>query len=282
MAHPSPPNVILSALRKRDNLRVGTLHGRPVYVHDDHRFLLPILFESQRSGLLPEPCPLLMFDQHHDAVPPRTREALERIEELLASSPTGQDILDLCVEDLSKLDDDWITAGMSLGLLSDAVIFGVQDRAKEAETFMSPGGTLHRVHMHGFPGPSLAYQGDLSDHARGKDLAGLWEALDWEPRRFGNRPDRILLSIDLDAFVMNWEGFTLPWPDEIFEERFFKQSAYGPTFGWTGRQFFDELVNRAGVIAIAREPKHCGGVGKMQRVWDQVNHHLFSDLLTVT
>ncbi|HLJ60763.1 MAG TPA: hypothetical protein VKZ50_13645 [bacterium] len=240
------------------------------------------MFEAQRCGHLPEPCTLVMFDQHHDAVPPRTKEALDRIDELLASSPTGQDILDLCVEDLSKLDDDWITAGMSLGLLDDAVIFGVQNHVREAETFVSPGGTLHHVHMLGFPGPSLAYQGELSDHARHEELVGLWDTLDWRPGGFGTRRDRILLSIDLDAFVMSWDEFTLPWPDEVFEGRFFKQSDYSPTRGWTGRRFFDELVERAGVIAIAREPAYCGGPDKMHRVWGQVNHFLFGDRLTVS
>jgi len=274
--------MVLNTLRAIDNLRAGTLDGCPVYVHDDHRFVLPIIFEAQQCGHLPEPCTLVMFDQHHDALPPRTKAARDRIVELLASSPTGQDMLDLCVWDLFKLDDDWITAGMSLGLLDDAVIFGVRDRGRDLETFMSPDGALHHIHMHGFPGPCLAYQGDLSDRGRLDELVGLWDALDWRPGCFGKRCDRILLSLDLDAFVMSWEGFTLPWPDEVFRRRFLAPSDYEYTRGWTGRAFFNELVKRAGILTIAREPKHCGGSENMQRVWDQVNRFLFDDRLIVS
>lgn len=274
--------VVLDALRALDNLEEGVLDGRPLYVHDDHRFLLPLLFEAQQQGNIDRPCTLVMLDRHHDALRPRKQEARERIEELRSSLFTGQDVFDLCKRLLSPLDDDWITSGMGLGLLDDAVIFGVQDPDSGLETFECPDRSVCQIHMLGFPGPELGYQGDLSDHARHRELDGLWQALDWRPGGFGGRHDRILLSIDLDAFVMEWEEFTFPWPDEIFHKRFLTPSRYELTFGWSGRRFFDELVQRAGIIAIAREPKHCGGTEKMLEIWNKVNYFLFDDRLTVS
>ena len=52
----------LGDLRSIDNLQEGAFEGRPVYMHDEHRFVLPILFEAQQAGDLTQPCRLIMFD----------------------------------------------------------------------------------------------------------------------------------------------------------------------------------------------------------------------------
>ena len=90
------------------------------------------------------------------------------------------------------------------------------------------------------------------------------------------------LGAALDAFVVNWEGYVFPWSDEVFLDRFLKPSDYITTRGWTGKRFFSALVERAGAIVIAREPKLCGGPEKTSQVWRQVNRFLFDDQLVVS
>ncbi len=53
---------------------------------------------------------------------------MSRLAAIWTSGPTISDLIALCERDLRSLDDDWIKAAMELGLVSDAVVFGVDDR----------------------------------------------------------------------------------------------------------------------------------------------------------
>lgn len=54
---------------------------------------------------------------------------------------------------------------------------------------------------------------------------------------------------------------------------------YDTTEGWSGKNFFDKLVTRAGLITIAAEPKHCGGPRKSMEILGKVNSYLFDNRL---
>jgi len=154
-----------------------------------------------------------MFDAHHDALFPRSPDARKHIASLRKSGYAGKQLLDLCERDLCGLDDDWITAGMLLGIFSDGAIFGVREsltpasitdaslclRGYDLAELRDPDGVMHHIHMHGFPGGELGYQGDLSDQARAQELTPLWQTLDWglTPCGFGMSGKPFLLSIDL-------------------------------------------------------------------------------------
>ena len=271
-------------LRTHDELRQGSVRGKPLVVHKDHRWLLPILFHLQTEGHLPRPCDLVMFDAHHDACTPR---CAREIMMLRKEGVTIDGLIDLCREHLNPLDDDWLVAGIELGLIRDAVLFGVEDRSPSqtdhlreyADHLDEP----HRVHILEFPGEELEYQGALSDLARHDRVAPIWDILGWDfrQRQFGFHHERqpFLLDIDLDCFVIRWRGFMLPWPDEVFHKEFGARSHEGAR-GWSGEQFFSELAARAGAVTIATEPRHCGGNSKAEVIFGQINRHLFNgDLL---
>jgi len=65
----------LDPLRMRDGLKEIPFPGCPAYVHDDHRFVLPLIFYAQEQGSLTRPSKLIMIDGHHDARLPRKRKA---------------------------------------------------------------------------------------------------------------------------------------------------------------------------------------------------------------
>jgi hypothetical protein len=273
-------------LQQEDELRQGTVAKKPLLVHKDHRWLLPIVFQLQEEGHLPRPCDLMMFDAHHDACVPRCAEEIMAIRR---DGITYDAIIELCRTHLDRKDDDWLVAGIELGLVKDALLFGVEDRAPgqtdHLRDYLDHVGQRHRVHILEFPREELEYQGGLSDLARRDLTTPIWDILGWDFQngRFGFMHDRprFLLDIDLDCFVIRWRGFRLPWPDEVFE-REFEEACEDGARGWSGYRFFNELVARAGAVTIATEPYHCGGVAKADEIYQQVNKHLFDDELSLT
>ena len=159
-------------LRQRDNLREAYFGNIPCFLHDDHRWVLPLIHVMQQSGALPVPCVWVMFDAHRDDSEPGCKEILVRLRGKGLTLPA---LFELCDSHLRKLDDDWLKAGMELGLLSDAVIFGAKDTSRATGTFIDHTGVEHRIKFCGYPFDQLGYQGDLSDMARSSALRELWD-----------------------------------------------------------------------------------------------------------
>ncbi len=61
----------------------------------------------------------------------------------------------------------------------------------------------------------------------------------------------------------------------MWEKKFVAPSDYPTTLGWSGRTFAGALLKRIGLLAIAREPKHCGGQTKMQQILRALDSFVF-------
>jgi hypothetical protein len=270
-------------LVKADQLEL--VEGLPVpgFLHTDHRWMLPILRWAQIAGKLPTPTGLVTFDRHHDALPPRNPTAVACLAD---RPPSVADLTQLCVSGLSTLDDDWITTGMELGIISDAAVFGVDDRGPDIlQEFVDSNGVSHRVFFCALPTDALDHQGELSDVARQHALAPFWSFLSWRPKPkpgSGFEPARTLfaLDFDLDCFVIPWWDYHLVWTDEVWEGEFLECSTQWSTSGYTGVAWLDELASRAGLVTFATEPNCCGGVPKSNKVWQDLNRYLFDNRLT--
>lgn len=275
----------LAPLEALDRLRRLTLPDPPTFAHDDHRFVLPLAHFGQGQGLLPRPCKVVMMDRHHDGLAPRNAGAMDAIRRLREEGITYPELIEFTKDALSALDDDWLRAGMELGMFTDAVVFGVEDGLGEnPNLFVDHLGQEHKIWTNpSLPGECFGHQGSLNDPARSYELEPLWDLLDWEVRAeglgFKDGAEAVLVSLDLDAFVMEWEDFTFAWRDEIWTKRFLHLSTYGTAGGWSGKRFMQALLKRAGMLTIAREPKHCGGEVEMQQVFDDLNRFVFDGAL---
>lgn len=278
------PRSDLAALQVLDGLKYANFGNLPCYVHTDHRWVLPIIHHAQEQGHIPRPCTLVMFDAHHDALPPQGG-CMDLIRQIRASGPTVDSLLQLCEVDdgLRKTDDDWVLAGMELGLIGDAVVFGVKgysDRdVHDLWEFADHAGTIHHLRLVGLPGRELGYQGVLGDLSQREVVQSIWDILGWKmiDGRFQfveGRP-KIALDIDLDCFVVDWNGYLFPWPDEVFEHEFLRESMYWSTQQQSGLAFLQVLIEKAGSLTIAREPHYCGGHEKTDEVFRKLNRHLF-------
>ena len=275
-----------SRLKELDALRSGSIGEVPLWLHNHHRWTLPLIAAAQDIGHVPRPCHLIVFDQHRDAVAPRCVAALQELQE---KGATIDALIDLSARHLSTMNDDWIKGAMELGLVDHAIVFGARLAGllnNELE-FNDCRGERHRIFLPGLPKTGLDYQGDLSDLARHTELRELWGLLGWGSRAtgelsFAEQRPKLFLSIDLDCFIICWREYLLPWVHEVYEKEFLTASTYGPTKGWTGKKFFDGLLASAGVIDIAREPDCCGGSEKADHVLADINRYIFDGCLAVS
>lgn len=257
----------LNSLIKTDALREITVGDRRCLIHRDHRWTLVLLHWAQEQGLLPRPCNLVMFDAHHDALEPA---CAGRLDGLRTDGLSAEVLVDVCtaarendyLEHLNPLDDDWVQAGMRLGLIRNAVIFGVHDTGGQhfPLDFRDGVGEPHRIDVLARPNSELGYQGELGDSIRINQAA--WEVLGWgrigEQRWFLENQEPVLFDIDLDYFAIIWDDYTFPWPEEIFEREFLEPSQQYTTIGRTTQDFFVALLGRAGLVTVSTEPRHCG------------------------
>lgn len=191
-------------------------------------------------------------------------------------------LIELCQSHLRTLDDDWLKAAMALGLVSDAVVFG--SRNGQGIDLFNYGNVEHRIIACPRPAHALDYQGDLCDTARADapKLKHLWRVLGW--KRSGERyafcedSSRLFVTIDLDYFACDWGDYLFPWPAKVYQREFQKHLPYSNR---TGLEFFRDLIDRAGFLDIAREPKHCGGEEDAEQIFRDMNRILFDGALTV-
>lgn len=223
-----------------EGLRRYRWRDKQVLLHEDHRWVLPLVAEAQQQGHLPRPTRVILFDRHTDAAAPGP----------LTPATTPADVYRACQTELSHHDDDWIMAGIELGLLADVFIYGVDDRMNDLPKQVGDYGIFGRYEMPGSLGP-------VGVRAR--------EVLDWTS-------SPILLDIDLDVFAYAYREAVWPWTPAMFAREF------GPSLAP-----FRTYLERAGLVTICREAGCCGGEEHADEIWRHVRHYLFGDeLLDIT
>lgn len=248
--------------------------GTPAVVFRDHRWTLPAIFAAMEAGLVKLPVTVVSFDRHRDALTPADPASLTGFR-----GKWNMDALVRIVRDrLSARDDDWIPAGMELGIISDVVQFGIDDLREDeiAGIYKDAAGEIHRVYRLARPGEELAWKGALSDPEQPAAKAGLWKTSGWDAHtRKVEPPDGYVLDFDLDAFTFSWERYTFPYTEEIWKGEYLRpvQSSAGEDF--TAAEFVRELARGAQLLTIATEPGFCGGAGNAERILEKLDKHIF-------
>jgi len=213
---------------------------------------------------------------------------MEKLQRLRSDGLDLEKLSKLCEEDLRALDDDWVLAGIELGLVRNCVVFGVHDRYGPnlpAENYVDHFGNNHLIGILSRLDGELGYQGKLSDMAYRDRYSPIWDILRWKYSTdnhvfdFERGGDPLWVDIDLDAFAINWTDYTLPWNDQIFASELLHRSDYSTTRGWSPKEFILGLLDLAGLFTIATEPRHCGGIQNVLQILERLNHYVFDDSL---
>jgi hypothetical protein len=182
--------------------------------------------------------------------------------------------------------DDWIQAGMHLGIFRNPAVFLPEGAPNGAPLqFTDSAGDPHCVVLLDLPRREMGYGGRLVEGDRRDDI--LWRVLGWDEREgrywFRSPGEPLALDFDLDCFAVEAGEYRFPWCAEMFEGEFLAPSSHPATEGRTGAEFVAALAERARLLTFAAEPRHCGdGLDpgpKAGRIFDSVNAFLFGGRL---
>lgn len=279
---------MIKSLKSVDGLREGDYNNIPLYIHNDHRYVLPLLYNSQKSGLIPKPCKMVVYDYHDDLVQ-ISDSALESIKKLLTLPEFDEDrFFEIVKDELDQRDCDWIKAGMELEIIGDVVIFGVHEPSQEYKNhyedfieYNDHRGTRHTVFVQaGTPEGMFGMQGPLGDtimRCQSPNVRIL-DMLDWSldnnPAGFIANREKIVLNFDLDAFTMHHDKYVIPWIEDIWDDQMLKTSDYHTTVGMSAALFTKQLADKSGVVIITQEPDWCTGPAHKERGVENANQIL--------
>ena len=156
-------------LSNHTNIEVYSFHDKYIILYDDHRSILNVLFETKKLGLFSTTPNMIFFDKHDDACNPRINAkdlfekwGIERIEDV--SSRIFWSFVEF---ELSGVDDDWLLAGMELGLINHAVVIGQEENTNIHDMnnmFESSDGILHELFDISHLDWSIGSRGCLGDN----------------------------------------------------------------------------------------------------------------------
>ncbi len=228
--------------------RIGTRIGgqaREVFVFDHHRSAFTVWCHAAQA--LGAPLTLLSLDRHLDlglpqAPPPELSSTLESLDAYARLA-------------LAPTNDDHIAAAMEAGALADAALIARSHAPPSLAAFQPYRDRAGREHR-------CAFSANLDGAS--EDVLGLLQ-----------QAPAIALDIDLDCFTTLSDAHpdeVLIWDRELIEGFLFPPDS-GP--------FWATVLPKVQVVTLAREPYHCGGLGRGARLWLDFAEVFFRRLLEV-
>ena len=171
-----------------------------------------------------------------------------------------------------------MSVACELNLVSDAVVIGnkYNDNIEMMNnTYTSEDGTTHRLfELSSDLAAELGCRGSLGDRARDGEFC--------EIRKFfnsqcGHRYARVgemtpfVLDFDLDYFTLDTKEGTMAWTQRIWKKHF--------DLGKPGATFINDLIGKAMVITVCREPDYCGGIAGSNYNLQNLDNYLFDGQL---
>jgi len=245
----------------------------------DHRWTLPVIRHAADRGLLGLPVTVVTLDRHEDSLEP-DRGALGGV---YGATCGFAELVDVVMHVLSPRDDDWIPAGMELGIIGDVVQFStgrmetsVPDSVWRYTDFH---GEDHRVYRLGMVRSALSHGGGLA--ASTGQFSSIRETIGFDAasRTFAPSATGLVLDIDLDFFTVEWDTVLFPFSEEVVRHEFdgLCQSPWYDSY--TAAAFLRGLAEAAAVVTVASEPRYCGGVENTKRILRIADAEIFGGFI---
>lgn len=271
-------------LSNHTNIEVYSFHDKYIILYDDHRSILNVLFETKKLGLFSTTPNIFFFDRHDDACNPqiKAKDLLEKWGVEKIEDVSSRDFWSFVEFDLSGLDDDWLLAGMELGLINHAVVIGQYENSNMSDLnnlFESSDGKVHELFDISHLDYSLGSRGCLGDNViKEPYFENVRNIFEYNQPPYG-RYDKfskevtnpIVLDFDLDCFTTECENNVYAWPEAIFREKYYDNE--------TVQYFMYRLIERSTFITICREPKCCGGLGESNKILGYLDKYFFDGWL---
>ena len=278
------PITSISGLSNHTNIEVYLFQNKYIILYDDHRSILNVLFEAKRLGLFGTTPNIIFFDRHEDACNPNinANDLLERWGVDKIEKVSSQDFWSFVEFDLSGLDDDWLLAGMELGLISHAVVIGQYENHNIRDMknmFESSNGIHHKLFDISHLDWSIGSRGCLGDNVIKEGYyENVRNIFEYNQPPYG-RYDKFsrevtvpfVLDFDLDCFTTECDNKTYAWPEDIFKKKY--------VYNEDVQYFMHRLINRSTIITICREPACCGGLGESNKILGYLDCYFFDGCL---
>ena len=260
-----------------NNVNTYNYRDKHIVLYDDHRNILNVIFESTKLNLFSEKVPnIIYFDHHDDACDTDVRLSKYGIDNILEMN--SRDFWSLVEFDLSVQDDDWVTAGMELGLINDVVCIGSEVNHNingwDNNVYKTKTNVEHKGFCINHLKREIGDRGALGDsmteyHPEYNYIRNIFG---YNNERFSPSYHPFILDFDLDCFTTECKETTYAWPEKIFWEEY---GAYYPKCS----SFMQQLIARASLITVCREPKCCGGLGESNKILGYLDRYLFDGAL---
>lgn len=269
------------------NIEVYSFHDKYIILYDDHRSILNVLFEIKKLGLFSTTPNIFFFDRHDDACNPQIKAkdlfekwGVEKIEDV-----SSRDFWSFVEFDLSGLDDNWLLAGMELGLINNAILVGQQDNSNVQSLdgiFTSTDDISHELYSIDHLYSALNNRGCLGDNVlKEAYYVKVRDIIEYNQPPYGridkfskNITKPFVLDFDLDCFTTECEGYLYAWPETVFREKYYDNE--------TVQYFMYRLIERSTLITICREPACCGGLGESNKILTYLDEYFFDGCLGTT
>lgn len=271
-------------LSNHTNIEVYSFHDKYIILYDDHRSILNVLFETKKLGLFSTTPNIIFFDKHDDACNPRinAKDLFEKWGIEIIEDVSSRDFWSFVEFDLSGLDDDWLLAGMELGLINHAVVIGQTENSNMRDLnnlFESSDGEVHELFDIYHLNYSLGSRGCLGDNVIKepyyKNVRNIFEYNQPPYGRYDKFSKEVtnpfVLDFDLDCFTTECEDNVYAWPEKILREKYYDNEDV--------QDFMHKLINRSTIITICREPACCGGLGESNKILGYLDRYFFDGCL---
>ena len=248
-------------------------------IYDDHRAILPVLWEARRTGVIDDLATLMIWDAHIDAA--IVKNEIENASTKLAKDSTLQDAYCYASLSVGSNDGSWIIPAMEAGLVGEVVYsYRQHDISADKQEYEDSSGRLHRFYDIGSVRSSLEHQGSLVDVVCHEKHQTLWNALSWDAGKcsFTDNPN-LVLDIDLDAFFFRGTHGKYVWREEMFVDEFAHRFPNAPSDHVPSVDFFLQmLLSKVRLITIAREPQMMHSQMEMHEIWSNINRYVLRHL----
>jgi len=267
-------------LSQRANINVKHTTNSDVIVYEDHRTILNVLFLLRKENRDSFPLNIVLFDNHDDACTP-SKDALKIISKFNRKEPSLRDFWSFTEFDLKGMDDDWVKAGMELGLIENFFLFNATESSLSfQQDYRTKSYGIKRLYNIGTVWDALAHRGRLYDVVKHAEFGELWSDFGWvydkESGRFNFQPVRpFVLDFDLDCFSTTVLDKRIAIPKELLNNKFEDEHRPSHHYYFTYQSFVQDLINKSAITTLCFENNFCGGFNQAHEIFKIVDDLFF-------
>ncbi|TPD71273.1 hypothetical protein [Flavobacterium microcysteis] len=268
----------INDLSKRSNINVKHTYNSDVVIYEDHRTILNVFYFLKLNGLATFPIDLFMFDDHDDFLNP-SAAALKKINEFNLEAPSEREFWSFTEFDLKTSDDDWVKAGMELGLINNVFLF---HSSKASYSFSSKHQTESygekRVYNLGSVWDALHFRGSLEDYSNDVEYGQLWKDMGWIKRngKFEfERENDFIIDFDLDCFSTFIVDKNYAIPEDILIKKFEEYKRTENHYYGKPSDFVKKLIENSILTTVCFENNSCGGIRESHKIFEVFDYLFF-------